>query len=71
MGQVITYCEKQGTSFEDLSIEEWRSFSRDFDSGITRCISPTGAAEAKASPGGTAPHRVKEQIAAARKLLDE
>jgi len=71
VGQVITYCEKQGTSFEDLSIEEWRSFSRDFDSDITRCISPTGAAEAKASPGGTAPHRVKEQIAAARKLLDE
>jgi argininosuccinate lyase len=71
VGQVITYCEKQGTSFEELSVEEWRSFSRDFDSDITRYISATGAAEAKASPGGTAPDRVKEQIAAARKLLNE
>ena len=71
VGQVITYCEKQGTSFEDLSVEEWRSFSRNFDSDITRYISPAGAAEAKASPGGTAPGRVKEQIAAARKLLKE
>jgi argininosuccinate lyase len=71
VGQLITYCEKQGTTFVDLSVEEWRSFSRDFDSDITRCISPTGSAEAKTSPGGTAPDRVKEQIAAARKLLKE
>jgi len=71
VGQVITYCEKQGTSFEDLSVEEWRSFSRDFDQDITNYISPRGAAEAKASPGGTAPARIKEQIAAARALLRE
>ncbi len=71
VGQVITYCEKQGTSFEDLSLEEWRSFSREFGQDIANYISPRGAAEAKTSPGGTAPARVKEHIAAARKLLRE
>jgi argininosuccinate lyase len=71
VGQVVRYCEKQGTTMEDLTIEEWRSFSREFGPDITECISPRGAVEAKASPGGTAPERVQEQIAAARKLLKE
>jgi argininosuccinate lyase len=71
VGQVVSFCEKQGTAMEDLTIEEWRSFSREFGQDIPEYISPRGAVAAKASPGGTAPARVKEQIAAARKLLKE
>ncbi len=71
VGQVVTYCEKQGTAMEDLTIEEWRSFSREFGADIKEYISPRGAVEAKESPGGTASARVKEQIAAARRLLKE
>ncbi len=71
VGQVVRYCEKQGTTMEHLTTEEWRSFSREFQDDITECISPRGAVEAKGSPGGTAPARVQEQIAAARKLLKE
>jgi argininosuccinate lyase len=69
VGQVVTYCEKQGVGLEDLSLEEWRSFSKVFGEDITQYISPKGAVEAKTSPGGTAPSRVKEQIAAARAAL--
>jgi argininosuccinate lyase len=69
VGQVVKYCEKQGVGFAALSLEEWRSFSREFDEGIADCISPRGAVEAKLSPGGTATPRVREQIAAARETL--
>ena len=71
VGQVVSYCEKQHVSFDDLTQEEWDSFSREFGEDIIRYISPKGAVDAKTSPGGTAPARVKEQIAAAKTLLDQ
>jgi argininosuccinate lyase len=69
VGQVVKYCEKQEVGFAALSLEEWRSFSRQFDKDIADYISPRGAVEAKTSPGGTATPRVKEQLAAAREML--
>jgi argininosuccinate lyase len=68
-GQIVQYCEKQGGGFEELTLEEWRSFSPEFDEDIVEIISPEGAMRARTSPGGTAPERVKEQIEQARKLL--
>ncbi len=70
VGQVVRYCEEQGTGFGTLSMKEWRSFCRQFDEDIVTCISPKGAVEAKISPGGTATARVREQLAAARKIAD-
>jgi len=69
VGQLVHYCEKQGLRLEDLSREEWRSFSREFGEDIAQHISPAGAVAAKRSPGGTAPDRVREQMAGARELL--
>jgi argininosuccinate lyase len=69
VGQIVTYCEEHGVTFEDLSLEEWRSFCRDFAEDIREYISPEGAVAAKTSPGGTAPERVKEQLGRARELL--
>jgi argininosuccinate lyase len=69
VGQVVKYCEKQGVGFSALSLEEWRSFSREFGEDIADSISPRGAVEAKVSPGGTATVRVQEQLAAARETL--
>jgi argininosuccinate lyase len=71
VGQIVRYCEKQGVAFGDLALTEWRSFSKEFGEEILEIISPLGAIEAKRSPGGTAPERVKEQIEKARKLLAE
>jgi argininosuccinate lyase len=68
-GQVVQYCEREGVGLEQLSVKEWRSFSAEFGEDIVEYISPAGAAAAKQSPGGTAPERVKEQIARARELL--
>jgi argininosuccinate lyase len=69
VGQIVRYCEKQGVTLADLSLPEWKSFHHAFGDDILRVISPAGAAAAKRSPGGTAPERVKDQLAQARKLL--
>jgi argininosuccinate lyase len=69
VGQIVKYCEKEGIGFGDMSLDEWRSFSGEFEEEVLECISPAGAVAAKKSPGGTAPERVKEQIALARRLL--
>jgi len=69
VGQIVRYCEQQGMRLEDLSLEEWRSFSPEFDQDVTKFISPAGAVDAKTSPGGTSRARVEDQIARARKLL--
>jgi argininosuccinate lyase len=69
VGQIVRYCEREGLTLEQLTAEEWRSFSPHFEEDITEFTSPAGAAAAKKSPGGTAPERVREQIALARKLL--
>ncbi len=71
VGQIVRYCEKQGVTLGDLSLTEWHSFSKEFGEDILEIISPLGAVQAKRSPGGTAPERVKEQIEKARKLLAE
>jgi argininosuccinate lyase len=55
--------------FEQMSLEEWRSFSPVFGPDIVEYISPEGAVQSKKSPGGTAPERVSEQIEHGRKLL--
>jgi len=70
VGQIVKYCEKQGIGFEQMSPEEWRSFSPEFGADIKEYISPEGAVASKRSPGGTAPERVKDQIAEGRKLLE-
>jgi len=69
VGQIVRYCEKQGVTLADLSVAEWHSFSKEFGEDVLGIISPSGAIHAKRSPGGTAPERVQEQIAAARELL--
>ncbi|MBE9565896.1 MAG: argininosuccinate lyase, partial [Proteobacteria bacterium] len=69
VGQIVRYCEQQGMRLKDLSLEEWRSFSPEFDQDVTEFISPAGAVAAKTSPGGTSRAGVEDQIARARKLL--
>ena len=68
-GQIVRYCEKEKIGLEQLSLEEWRSFSPAFGEDIVEQISPAGAAAARKSPGATAPERVREQIERGRKLL--
>jgi argininosuccinate lyase len=70
VGQIVQYCEQQGTGFETLSQVEWNSFSHSFDADISEIISAAGAVEAKKSHGGTASEAVQEQLKAALAALE-
>jgi argininosuccinate lyase len=69
-GKLVAYCIAQGKTFADLSDAEWAAAHPIF---VTE-RPPLTAAESLAArdvPGGTAPHRVSEQLAAARNTLAE
>ncbi|MCC2628980.1 MAG: argininosuccinate lyase [Thermomicrobiales bacterium] len=69
-GKLVAYCIAQGKTFADLSDAEWAAAHPIF---VTE-RPPLTAAESLAArdvPGGTAPHRVTEQLAAARNTLAE
>ncbi|NOZ64875.1 MAG: argininosuccinate lyase [Caldiserica bacterium] len=68
VGEIVKILEKQGKDFSSLSQEEWNKYfpfpkeeMKDFEVKIS--------VERKKSSGGTAPSRVKEQIARGRELL--
>jgi argininosuccinate lyase len=69
VGRIVAACEERGVGFEDLSLDEWTSFSSKFADDIGEYITPAGAAHAKCSPGGTSPESVREQIQLGRELL--
>lgn len=68
-GAVVRYCMQKGLAMTELTPEEFRAFSPEFEEDIYGCLSPEACVERRKSPGGTAPVRVKEQITLAREIL--
>jgi argininosuccinate lyase len=69
-GKLVAYCIAQGKTFADLSDAEWAAAHPIFATERP----PLTAAESLAArdvPGGTAPGRVSDQLAAARNTLAE
>jgi argininosuccinate lyase len=69
-GKLVAYCSAQGKTFADLTDAEWTAAHSIFASERP----PLTAAEsisARDIPGGTAPNRVSQQLAAARRTLSE
>ncbi|NPV54016.1 MAG: argininosuccinate lyase [Firmicutes bacterium] len=69
VGRIVLYCTREGKNLEELSLEEWRSFSGLFDEDIKGAVSAEASVAARAVPGGTARERVEEAIARARQAL--
>ena len=70
MRELCEYCETQGKEFLDLTLEEFRQFSPQFDGEVYQVTAASSAA-ARDNPGGTAPNRVAQELERARKLLEE
>ncbi|MFH0942118.1 MAG: argininosuccinate lyase [Chloroflexota bacterium] len=68
VARLVGYALAQGKSFDQLSIEEYRRFSRRFDDGVYS-VSVTSSLEARDIPGGTAPKQVARALAAAKRKL--
>ncbi|MEN8614349.1 argininosuccinate lyase [Dehalogenimonas sp. THU2] len=68
VGRLVSHCAKEGKTFPELSIEEYREFSPLFGSDVFE-ITVTSSIDSKNNPGGTARRRVAEALATAKSSL--
>ena len=61
-GRVVAYCIKTSQGLEDLSIDEWRGFSKAFGKDIKEVISVEASVKSRKAKGGTAPETVKRKL---------
>lgn len=68
-GATVRYCEEAGKELHQLTAEEWLKLDPRFDADMQTVVSVESSLAARASEGGTAPVRVREQLEAARALI--
>ena len=69
VGRLVKYCIERGSTLEGLSLEEYRRFSPVFDQDVYEAIDLLTCVGLRDLPGGPAPARVRETIAATREKL--
>ena len=70
-GRLVRYCIEQGKTLESLTLDEYRQFSPVFDADVYPAIDLLTCVSQRDIPGGPAPARVRETIAATRRALTE
>jgi len=68
-GRAVAWCEEQGKRLEDMSLAELRNFSDLVAEDVFEVLSYEAAVARRTIPGGTAPARVREQLAELREWL--
>lgn len=69
VGSLVLYCEQESKALKDLTIDEWKKFSPVFGDDIYEFVKIESSVERRNVPGGPAPSRCKEAIAAGRRRL--
>jgi argininosuccinate lyase len=69
VGKIIREAERSGTPWIDLPLEKLKTFSPLFERDLRAALTLDAVLAAHAVPGGTAPDRVREAVAAAKKRL--
>ena len=69
VGRLVRYCIEQGKTLEGLSLEEYQQCSPVFEADVYAAIDLLTCVGQRDIPGGPAPERVKETIAATRERL--
>ena len=70
MRRLCLHCEETGQSLAELPLASYRAFSPHFDDAVY-AITAAAAVAARDNPGGTAPNRVADALARARRILSE
>ncbi len=70
-GQIVAFCIEKGKSLEEVTLEEFRSFTPEFDEGIYSAINLENCVNGRTVLGGPAESAVKAQVAAALKKLHQ
>ncbi|HVF11325.1 MAG TPA: argininosuccinate lyase [Abditibacteriaceae bacterium] len=68
VGRIVSYCEQQGRTLEELSLAEWQGIDERMEEGVLDCVAVANSVAARGSYGGTAPQRVREQLERAKQL---
>lgn len=68
-GKIFREAERSGIPWTDLPLEKLKTFSPLFEKDLSAALTLEAALAARAVPGGTAPDRVREALAAAKKRL--
>ncbi|MGE5584584.1 MAG: argininosuccinate lyase [Bacillota bacterium] len=69
VGRLVLKCVQEGKGFGDLTLDEWKAIAPGVSQDVLDVVSVEASLEARAVPGGTAPARVRDAIAAARAML--
>jgi argininosuccinate lyase len=70
IGKAVKLCVEKHCELQDLTLEELRTLSSVFDDGFHDCLKPASVLAIHDVAGGTAPARVRQGIAAARKKIE-
>jgi argininosuccinate lyase len=70
IGKAVKLCLERNCELQDLGIEELQALHPAFDEGFYDCLKPAAVLAIHDVVGGTAPARVKQGIAAARKKVE-
>ena len=62
IGKIVLYCIEKGIAIEDMSMEEFKSFSPKFEDDIYEKIDIRNCIKAKKSKGSTSFESVKKQL---------
>jgi argininosuccinate lyase len=69
VGKVVMMAMDKHIELSDLSLEDLQSFSDKIESDVFECLTLEQTLATKSQVGGTAPERVAEALASARKLI--
>ena len=71
VGKTVLYCIEQGKNLDDLTIDEYKSFSDIFGEDIYQAISIEECVNARNIPGGPAPQEVQRVIEKGKALVEQ
>jgi argininosuccinate lyase len=69
IGKAVKICMKKNCELQDLALDELRVVNPAFDESFHDCLKPASVLAIHDVLGGTAPARVRQGIAAARKKI--
>jgi argininosuccinate lyase len=69
IGKAVQLCLEKSCELQDLSLEELRKLNSAFDQDFYSCLTVQAVLAIHDVPGGTAPARVRQAIADARKKI--
>ena len=71
VGHLVVWCTVHQCELQDVSDADLASISPHLTPDVRKVLSVQGALESRATPGGTAPDRVREQLESVRDLVHE